>query len=218
MKILAIDTTTKKAAVALKTDKGIYKKEIDNEITHSEKLLPIIHELLSDTNTSLNEIDLLCTTLGPGSFTGVRIGIATIKAIAKVINKKIYGITSLELLAYDGIAKSSSVPEYVLSLIDARNNRAYYELYKYANNSLTSLEFSGNDYIDNIINELNSMNLEKLLIVSDKEVADNTNAQIANLDLTHIFNLDLNCNLYDYLNLDAIYYRKSEAERTVEGE
>ena len=91
MKILAIDTTTKKAAVALKDDNHIFFRQIDNEITHSEKLLPLLNEVLIETNTALKDIDLFAITLGPGSFTGVRIGIASIKAIAKVTNKKIFG-------------------------------------------------------------------------------------------------------------------------------
>ena len=95
MKILAIDTTTKKATVALNLDNKIIVKEVDNEITHSEKLLPLLDEVLNDSNTKLKDIDLFAITLGPGSFTGVRIGIATIKAIAKVTNKKIEEIKEI---------------------------------------------------------------------------------------------------------------------------
>ena len=145
MKVLAIDTTTKKATVALKADDKIYVKELDNEITHSEKLLPLLDEVLTEADVCLKDIDLFATTLGPGSFTGVRIGIATIKAIAKVTNKKIFGTTSLELLALDGIKKVESTPKYVLALMDARNTRVYYNLYKYVDGKLVSLDFAGND-------------------------------------------------------------------------
>lgn len=219
MKILAIDTTTKKATVALSMDDNIYIKEVDNEITHSEKLLPLLDEVLNKCNLTLKDIDLFATTLGPGSFTGVRIGIATIKAIAKVTNKKIFGTTSLELLAVDGIKKATFTPKYVLSLMDAKNTRVYYNLYKYEDGKLVALDFAGNDYACDVIQNVEKMNLEDLLIVIDNNNNVNIeNVVVAALDLKNIFDLDLSSNLYDYLNIDAMYYRKSEAERTKDGE
>lgn len=218
MNILAIDTTTKKASVALKTNNDIYTAEIDNEITHSEKLLPLLDETLRRYNLTLKNIDLFATTLGPGSFTGVRIGIATLKAIAKITNKKVFGTTSLELLALDGIKKAHFKPKYILSLMDARNSRVYYNLYKYAAGSLTSIEFSGNDYVQDVLQNINEMNLDDLLVVIDKNDISLEDVVIADLDLRNIFNLDMSKNLYDYLTLDAMYYRKSEAERTKDGE
>lgn len=218
MNILAIDTTTKKASVALKTDYNLFSKEINNEITHSEKLLPLIDKVLKDANLSLKDIDLFALTLGPGSFTGVRIGVATIKALAKVYNKKIFGTTSLELLALDAIKISTNMPKYVLSLMDARNNRAYYNLYKLENNTLVSSDFKGNDYISSILENIKEQNLEDLLVCIDNNSNDIQDVFHADLDITNIFDLDMSDKLYDYLNLDAMYYRKSEAERTKEGE
>ena len=219
MKILAIDTTTKKAGIALKDENNIYFKQIDNEITHSEKLLPLLDEVLSENNVSLKDIDLFAITLGPGSFTGVRIGIASIKAITKVTNKKIFGTTSLELLAIDGIKKCPFTPKYILSLMDARNQRAYYNLYKYEKSNLLSLDFSGNDYAKDIIANVQNMKLEDLLVVIDNNSITNLeNVIVAELDLRNIFELDMTAPLFDYLTLDAMYYRKSEAERTTEGE
>ncbi len=218
MKILAIDTTTKRASVALKLDDKIYSKEVDNEITHSEKLLPLLDAVLNEACIKLNDVDLYALTLGPGSFTGVRIGIATIKAIAKVTNKQIYGVTSLELLALDGIKKATFTPKYVLSLMDARNNRVYYNLYKYDNGALTALDFSGNDYLESVLQTVQKMDLDNLLITIDKDNLMVPSAITSSLDLTNIFCLSSTASFYDYLTLDAMYYRKSEAERTKEGE
>ena len=219
MNILAIDTTTKKATIALKIDDKVYLKEIDNEITHSEKLLPLLDNTLNEANIKLKDVDLFALTLGPGSFTGVRIGIATIKAIAKVTNKKIFGTTSLELLALNGIKNVKFTPKYVLSLMDARNTRVYYNLYKYEDGKLTAMEFAGNDYVEQVLAQIKEQNISDLLITIDNNSTCNlSDVQIVNLDLTNIFELDLNSNLYDYLTLDAMYYRKSEAERTKEGE
>lgn len=218
MKILAIDTTTKKAAVALKIDNDIYLKEVNNEITHSEKLLPLLDAVLKEANISLKDIDLYAVTQGPGSFTGVRIGIATIKAMAKVTNKNIFGTTSLELLALDGISKSNFIPKYVLSLMDAKNNRVYYNLYEYKEGKLIDCHFAGNDYTSSVLGKIQSQNLKDLLITINNDTQNIEHAVISTLNLSNIFSLDFNSNIYNYLNLDAMYYRKSEAERTKDGE
>ena len=219
MNILAIDTTTKKASVVVKKDNTIISKTIDNEITHSEKLLPLIHETLEEANLKLQDIHLLACTLGPGSFTGVRIGIATMKALAKVIDTKIYGITSLELLAMDGIKNSTNSFKQVLSLMDARNDRVYFNLYNYNKDVLEDTNYSGNDYLESVLE--NTPNLSSTLIVVDNaELINDKNLNViqGNLDLTNILNMDMSKNIYTYLDLDAKYYRKSEAERTKKGE
>ena len=82
MKILGIDTTTKSASCSVLNEDKYYTKAISNEITHSEKLLPIIHETLEESNLKIKDIELLLAINGPGSFTGIRIGLATVKALA----------------------------------------------------------------------------------------------------------------------------------------
>lgn len=229
MNILAIDTTSKKASVAFKKENEIISKCIDNEITHSEKLLPLIDEVLKSTNTNLKDIDLFACTLGPGSFTGVRIGIATVKALAKVYNKKIYGITSLELLALNGIKHILPSTKYVLSLLDAKNTRAYYNLYTLDNNKLTDTDFNGNLLITDLTSELKQKNINDVLVVGDNTsifkdalttVIPNVCVVDATLDIEKLVQniSDNDSKYYDYLTLDAMYYRNSEAERTKNGE
>ena len=84
MNILGIDTTTKSASCTILKENEYYTKEVTNEITHSEKLLPIIHETLKENNLTLDNIDMFATINGPGSFTGLRIGISTVKAFSDV--------------------------------------------------------------------------------------------------------------------------------------
>ena len=234
MNILAIDTTSKKASVALKKDNKVISKCIDNEITHSEKLLPLIDEVLKSTNTNLKDIDLFACTLGPGSFTGVRIGIATVKALAKVYNKKIYGITSLELLALNGIKNFEPNTKYVLSLLDAKNSRAYYNVYlldKDVNNNtyLKDTGLSGNLIITDLAYELVQKGIQDVLVIGDvtskfKEVLSNSipnsHFEDSKLDIEALIEniTEDSSKYYDYLTLDAMYYRNSEAERTKNGE
>ena len=110
MYILSVDTTAKTAtcAVSLVKDNDVFPicdARLNSTLTHSESILPMIDFCLKNAGVSLSETEVLAISAGPGSFTGVRIGIASIKAIAKVTNKKIFGTTSLELLALDGIKK-----------------------------------------------------------------------------------------------------------------
>lgn len=105
MNILAIDTTTKTASVSVKTNNNIYTDSIQNEITHSEKLLPLIDKVLTNSKLNLKDISMLACINGPGSFTGIRIGLSTIKAFSQVQNINIFSINSLELLAYSTMLK-----------------------------------------------------------------------------------------------------------------
>ena len=84
MNILSIDTTTKVAGVSLQYNNEITKKSLSNEVTHSEKLLPLIDEILNENNISLKDIDMYACINGPGSFTGIRIGLSTLKAFSFV--------------------------------------------------------------------------------------------------------------------------------------
>ena len=120
MKILAIDTTSKICSTAiLEDEKVIDENTINNGLTHSENLMPLIVELLERNNIKLSEINLVAVCVGPGSFTGIRIGIATIKPMAEVYNIPITAVTSLECLAVTNKADT------IISLIDARNNQVY---------------------------------------------------------------------------------------------
>ena len=132
MKILSIDTSSSICSVAILEDSKIIK-EMHNysEREHSETLMPIIDELFKSTNLSLDDIGLIACSVGPGSFTGIRIGIATVKAFADAKNIPVVGVNSLEALAFCGVLENSTNQkgdgEYV-SLIDARNDNVYFAI------------------------------------------------------------------------------------------
>ena len=101
MKILAFDGTAKAATVAVTEDEkilGYYT--IDNGLTQSELLLPMAENLLKSLNLTFSDIELYATSVGPGSFTGVRIGVATAKGIAQPSGKKCVPVSTLETIAY----------------------------------------------------------------------------------------------------------------------
>jgi tRNA threonylcarbamoyladenosine biosynthesis protein TsaB len=121
MKILAIDTSSKICSVAiLEDDEIIDELNLDDGKTHSENLMPLVDEILRKNNINIKQIEMIACSVGPGSFTGIRIGVATIKPIAEVLNIKIASVTSLETLA-----KNVENEETIVSLIDARNNQVY---------------------------------------------------------------------------------------------
>ncbi|MEK7828599.1 MAG: tRNA (adenosine(37)-N6)-threonylcarbamoyltransferase complex dimerization subunit type 1 TsaB, partial [Deltaproteobacteria bacterium] len=100
MKILAIDTSTASGSIALLDDDQIIAELTTcTQKTHVERLLPLIKILLSSINTKIEDVDGFALTIGPGSFTGLRIGLAAIKGLAWSLNKPVVGVSTLEALA-----------------------------------------------------------------------------------------------------------------------
>lgn len=138
MKILSMDTSSDVCSVALLEDDRIID-EIHNqsEKEHSQSLMPMIKELLERNNITLDNIDLVASGIGPGSFTGIRIGIATVKAFSDAKNIKVVGVNSLEAQAYMVLLKEEKENSKILSMIDARNENAYVAVYRYKNDNLS---------------------------------------------------------------------------------
>lgn len=127
MKILSIDTSSNICGVSiLDNDNLICNLDNDTGRTHSENLMPMIKDALSKAKITLNKIDLIVCDIGPGSFTGIRIGIATIKAFSDSLNIPCIGISSLEALAYN-INNNSNL---VCSILDCKNDNCYFALYE----------------------------------------------------------------------------------------
>lgn len=130
MLILALDSTAIVASVALcRDEKTIASFTVKNGNTHSETLLPMVEAVLKSANVGVSDIDLFACSVGPGSFTGVRIGTATIKGLAFGQNKNCLGVSTLEALAenlvpFDGI---------ICPVMNARRGQLYNALFRYEN-------------------------------------------------------------------------------------
>ena len=153
MKILSIDTSSHICAVAiLEDDKLIKEISQNNGLTHSEKLMPIIEQILKETNLKLKDIDLLVCDKGPCSFTGIRIGFATVKAFTDSLDIPATGISSLETLAYnitnDGV---------ICSLIDAKNDNCYYGVFKNINGEISLIDKLSVNEISVILDNLKNI-------------------------------------------------------------
>ena len=138
MLILGIDTSTNVGTVAIYSDVKGTLGEISVNInkTHSENIMVMIDELFKLTNTTINDIDKIAVSIGPGSFTGIRIGVAVAKGLASATNCKIVGVNELDIIA----GNSTSNECEICSIIDARKERGYYCTFKYENGILKQLE------------------------------------------------------------------------------
>jgi len=126
MKILAVDTSTSMATVAISVDERIIAESLFNtDRTLSARLIPEILRMLDIAGVTMSDIDLFAASIGPGSFTGVRGGVATIQGLALATGKPCHGFSSLALLAMN--FPLSSHP--VCPLIDARKSEVYAALY-----------------------------------------------------------------------------------------
>ena len=122
MTILATDTSSNALSVALKTDSFFEERTlVGRSLQHSERLVPIIMELCSDAGVTTKDIELLACTRGPGSFTGLRIGMSALKGMAYALDKPLVSVSTLETLAncvpcFDGA---------VVTVMDAKKRRWY---------------------------------------------------------------------------------------------
>lgn len=243
MKILAIDTSSKRCSVCIYEDSHvIINLNNDDEKTHSVKLMPMVDQAFKETGLSLDDISLLACCIGPGSFTGVRIGISTVKAFADVKNIPVVGITSLESLAYNVIHDNSSVntidekKTLICSLIDAKNNNVYCGLYYY-NEKMNLIEIFAEDIsvtIEKIKNTLVKNNFSDIIFVGDgAETYKNTiednfkNENICICEGESNFQCSPSLakaglqkynegNYGDSNSIFPVYLRKSQAERALE--
>ena len=136
MRILAVDSSAKACYVALTDDKKIIGSFfINTALTHSQTLVPMIDALLKNTAVSLDSVDVLAVSVGPGSFTGVRIGVAAVKGIAMPLNKKCAAVSTLEAMAHNYVGEDC----IVCAAMDARRNQVYNALFRVENGEISRI-------------------------------------------------------------------------------
>jgi len=230
MKILSIGTSGKNCTVAISEDKKTLKEiNINTGLTHSETLLPSIDQLFKDTNLSLSQIDIYAVSIGPGSFTGIRIGIATLKGICLAHNKPIVPVPSLLGLAYN----VKNFEGYIVSCIDARNDNVYAGIYKKSSSSIEQVEDYISDNVQKLVDAINALN-SPVFIVGDganclKTALEKSNSTLSILYSSSEDNIEFASSiaiaafdLYekniitDDIHLTPLYLKKSQAERELE--
>jgi len=128
MKILAVDTATKSCSVAvIDEDRLLAESTSFEDQTHSRHLLNIIDTVLGKAGLNIAQLDGFAVSIGPGSFTGLRIGIASVKGLAFSLNKPVVGVSSLQSLAFQ-CCKS---PYLICPVLDARKQEVYFCRYRF---------------------------------------------------------------------------------------
>jgi len=137
MKVLGIDTSTSCGSVGLIIDGWVASEYLLNvSMTHSERLLGAIGLILKEAHCAVEDLDGWAISLGPGSFTGLRIGVSTMKGLAYATQKPVVGVSTLDVLA----SQISPTPYLICPILDARKRELYSAFYRYdERNSLNRL-------------------------------------------------------------------------------
>lgn len=162
MKILGIDTSSSSLSVAVMDD-DLLKGEftLNHKLTHSEQMMPLLDSLLSHLELKMSDIDLIGVSVGPGSFTGIRIGVAAANAMAMALDIPVVGISSLEAMAYT----AGETAYTIVSTFDAQRDRFYFNAYRFENSELKALEAEDVLEKEDLIKKLESH--DEVLLLGD---------------------------------------------------
>lgn len=243
MKILAVDTSSANCSVAIakvEDDKVhiIEEENSNNEKMHSQKLMPIVDNILTKNNIKISDFDLIACGIGPGSFTGIRIGIATCKAFVDSqnlsnTNKKVLAcpVNSLESLAYN--VEDNGI---IVSLIDCKNNNVYAGMIDHNDSEYKQISELLCDNIESVlqkfINQIKEQNTKKVIFIGNGSVLHKELIQKKFEDFNIIFSENniqnatsiVKCAYNKFINnevggqevLSPLYLRLSQAERQLE--
>lgn len=127
MLILALESSAKAASVALMEDEKLIAQYSQcSGLTHSRTLLPMVDDMLKNTENTIAGVDLIAVAHGPGSFTGIRIGVSTVKGLAWAADKVCVGVSTLEAMAWHGV----SAVGLICPVMDARRSQVYNALFE----------------------------------------------------------------------------------------
>jgi tRNA threonylcarbamoyladenosine biosynthesis protein TsaB len=161
MLILGIETATQQVSVALGGHEGVIGLvEIARGRRHAETLVPAIDFLCSQADIGLDEIGLVAVDIGPGLFTGMRVGLATAKALAQALRVPMIGISSLDLLAFPH-RRSDRV---VVPVVDARKGEVFYAMYRQVPGGLQQVAPPRAAPVDELIADLLARSQETLCV------------------------------------------------------
>ncbi|MGI6027846.1 MAG: tRNA (adenosine(37)-N6)-threonylcarbamoyltransferase complex dimerization subunit type 1 TsaB [Candidatus Heteroscillospira sp.] len=163
MLTLAFESSAKSASAALVRDGVLLGQSYQNSgLTHSRTLLPMAEDMLKNLDIKFSDIDLLAVSRGPGSFTGIRIGVATVKGLAWALEKPVCGVSTLEAMA--NLAISAGEGTLVCCAMDARRNQVYNALFEIADGKPRRLTEDRPISIEELISEITSNDWEPYLV------------------------------------------------------
>mgnify|MGYP002514471088 CR=1 FL=1 len=188
MKILSLDSSATCASVALfdiESQKIIGDFFINTKLTHSQTLVPMLDALLKSTKTELSDIDYFAVNTGPGSFTGVRIGVAAVKGMAMALNKPCVAVSTLDSMAYNLLDVNCTA----VCVMDARCNQVYNANFKVDNGNVEKLCDDRALSIDELTDELKSVDGHIVLVGDGAKLCfDKMKDAIPNIKIASIQN------------------------------
>jgi len=214
MNILAIDTSTMISTVTIANDSEILGDfNVNQQKTHSESLVPMIETLLELLGMEFKDIDEFVIAEGPGSFTGLRIGMTIAKTLAQVNDRKLVPISTLLALANNSSSDKLKVP-----MLDARGNRVYGAVYNKDFNEIIKEDLYTIEDFSEMVNDLDE-EIELIGDISLKYEDLFEKAKVLPINFRNTIGKSLiklaleNKNDYDLYQLVPNYLRKSQAER-----
>ena len=163
MKILALETSAKAVSAAVSENGRILASGYqDTGLTHSRTLMPIVEHILKNTDLKLSDMDAIAVAVGPGSFTGLRIGAATAKGFALALDKPIVAVPTLDALAYNVFETN----KFICPIMDARRNQVYAAFYMWENGKLIRLTDHMAESIERVI-EIAEMLEHEVIFLGD---------------------------------------------------
>jgi len=228
LRIFAVDTSSNAATAALLEDDILLGEYILNhKKTHSQKIMPIIDEIFKSSELKPADIDIYAVSIGPGSFTGLRIGVATVKALAHAVDKPIIEVGTLEAMAYN-IPYSQHT---LCPIMDARRSQVYNAIYKWENEKLIIVKEPRAVSIEECVNDVMG---QKVIFIGDgigvnreyikSRMGDNavfapaaySNQRASSVAQAAYYKSAVRENLKSYMDVLPEYLRKSQAEREYE--
>ena len=161
MLILAFESSAKPASAALVKDGQLLSQYTQcSALTHSRTLLPMAEDMLKNAELRLSDVDLIAVAHGPGSFTGIRIGVSTVKGLAWAAEKPCVGVSTLEAMAWHGLA----VGGYICPVMDARRSQVYNALFKIENGRPVRMTEDRPIALDELSKEVTALNAPVFLV------------------------------------------------------
>jgi tRNA threonylcarbamoyl adenosine modification protein YeaZ len=228
LNILCADTSTNNCSIAVITENTMLgEMDINFDLQHSVLLMPMIEELMARLRLSPKDIDALCVSKGPGSFTGLRIGMAALKGMALALGKPMYSSTSLETLAFGAFGAKG----IVCPMLDALRGAYYAAFYRFEDGRLIAMMQPEVLTPEEIAERLKDFNEEVLVMgelkTKDLEFLASKGLKVVKappaMDIPKASNLGY-CMLDRIMNGDSenpdelvpLYIRKSQAEHEYE--
>lgn len=211
MNILAIETTSQLATVAIRDHQGIIREESSSErLSHLQNLMPMIDTLLASCQLQLDDIGCIAVSSGPGSFTGIRIGIATAKALGQFLAIKIISVPTLQAMVYNRMDYEG----LLCPMLDARRGQVYGAAFRWEaeGTGKSCLEIiKPGPYMETEFRALlEKARIGRPLLLLGEESQTATNIAKLGFDL---YNKGAASSFYE---IKPVYMRKSEAEQKLE--